>query len=339
MKRHNRIYLLIIACITVTLFYASCEKTVDIDDDANREWVLNGVPTAGDRAFVYFANTRFFLDSSNNQPVDNATLTLTVNGIPLSPDSVSKCKYFFPHILQEDDSLNIDIEGNGRHIHAETYIPLLPDISAFEVAPVASESFNFYTVKIQLNDHPNRKEYYNIVVNVRDSGMRYDAWGDSLEFVDTIRQTYFLIPFNPEITSNEVNPYIPLGGYLYTRTMFKDDLIDGTQDDILLYLFNINDTNERPPFKHEYFVQVESITPARWNYLISSSQQSSSFSVFAEQGSVWSNIEGALGIFAGNARRKYAFDPDTITNASISLSIPPISHPTLIETRAHRKPF
>lgn len=302
--------------IALAALFASCEKTLDIDDNAELEWVLNGIPSAGKQAFVYFANTRFFLDSSYNHPVDDATMTLTVNGTPMSPDSVFRCKYFFNYILQEDDSLSIDIVGGDHHVHAETYVPLLPNISHFQASRFASNSFNFYTVDIQFNDHPQRKEYYSVLVSVRDSGMRYNEWADSLELVDTVRSTFFLVPYNPEITSNDVCPYVPLGGYLYSRIMFKDDLIDGQQDNLSLYIFNTVDTNERPPFKHEYFVQMESVTPARWNYIISSSQQAGSFSLFAEQGEVWSNVEGALGIFSGTAKREFVFDPDTLPAAT-----------------------
>ena len=321
-------YLLILAFL-----FCACEKNVEIEDGGDREWVLNGVPSTGKQAFVYFANTRFFLDSSNNQPVDGATLTLTVNGQPYSPVSEVRCRYYFPHILQENDSLAIDIVAGDRRVHAETYLPPVPDIRGFQPRKFASSSFNFYTVDFRLTDHANRKEYYNVTVSVRDSGMRYNAWGDSLEYVDTVRQTYFLVPYNPEITSNEVNPYIPLGGYLYSRIMFTDDLIDGQRDPIALYIINTVDTNERAPFKHEYFVQVESVTPARWNYIISSSQQAGSFSLFAEQGSVWTNVEGAYGIFAGTSNVRFAFDPDTLSPATM-----PSAMPRTLPTGQHTTP-
>ena len=308
----NRI--LITFPLVMALLFSACEKTIDIDAPADRQLVLNAVPSAGNRAFVYFAHTRFFLDSSNVQPVDGANLVLTVGGTPLVPDSVSRCRFFFPHILQEDDTLAIDITlPDGHTVHAATYVPRYPVVTAISAAEYASPSFNFHQVDFRLDDHAGVAEYYSIMVQERDSGLRYNVWGDSLELVDTLHSTFFVVPGQPEVTSNDVCPYIPLGGYLYSRLMFMDRNIDGRQYPMSVYIINTVDTNERPPFKHEYIVSVESVTPARWNYILSASSQNSMFSYFAEQGQAYSNVDGALGVFAGTAGRKYIFNPDTLS--------------------------
>ena len=303
--------------LLVAFALASCEKTVDIEDSGAHELVLNGVPTPGRRAFVYFAQTRFFLDSSNNQQVVPDNMVLTVNGTPMTPDSVSRCRYFFPYTLQEDDTLSIDINVGDREVHAHTYVPRYPAVNKVTAAYFASPSFNFHIVNLRLDDRAGVDEYYNVVVSKRDSGMRYDPWGDSLEFVDTIASTFFLVPYNPEVTSNDVCPFIPLGGYLYSRIMFLDRNIDGQQYPLQLYIMQTIDTNERPPFKHEYIIDVESVTPARWNYILSAASQSSMFSLFAEQGQAYGNVEGALGVFAGSASRHYIFNPDTIGSTPV----------------------
>ena len=310
---------LLILLAAVSLL-ASCEKTVDVEDGANHELVLNGVPTPDRRAFVYFAQTRFFLDSSNNQQVVPDNMVLTVNGVPMTPDSVSRCRYFFPYTLQEDDTLTIDINAHGREVHARTYVPRYPDVHNVTAAYFASPSFNFHVVNLRLDDRAGVNEYYNVVVTERDSGLRYNAWGDSLELVDTVAATYFLVPYNPEVTSNDVCPFIPLGGYLYSRIMFLDRNIDGQQYPMQLYIIQTIDTNERPPFKHEYMIDVESVTPARWNYMLSAASQNSMYSFFAEQGEVYGNVEGAVGIFAGSASRHYIFNPDTVGMTPVPVS-------------------
>lgn len=302
---------LLILLAAVSLL-ASCEKTVDVEDGANHELVLNGVPTPDRRAFVYFAQTRFFLDSSNNQQVVPDNMVLTVNGVPMTPDSVSRCRYFFPYTLQEDDTLTIDISARGHDVHARTYVPRYPDVNNVTATYFASPSFNFHIVNLRLDDRAGVDEYYNVMVTARDSGLRYNEWGDSLELVDTVHATYFLVPNNPEVTSNDVCPFIPLGGYLYSRIMFLDRNIDGQQYPLQLYIMQTIDTNERPPFKHEYMIDVESVTPARWNYILSAASQNSMFSFFAEQGETYGNVEGAVGVFAGSASRHYIFNPDTV---------------------------
>lgn len=303
--------------LAATLLLPACEKTVDIEDNAAHELVLNGVPVPGRRAFVYFAQTRFFLDSSNNQYVAPDNMVLTVNGVPMTPDSVSRCRYFFPYTLQEDDTLEIDISARGRELHARTYVPRYPDVGGVTAAYFASPSFNFHIVNLRLDDRAGVDEYYNVMVTERDSGLRYNEWADSLELVDTVHYTYFLVPYNPEVTSNDVCPFVPLGGYLYSRIMFLDRNIDGQQYPLQLYIMQTIDTNERPPFKHEYMIDVESVTPARWNYILSAASQNSMFSFFAEQGKTYSNVEGAVGIFAGSASRHYIFNPDTISTTPV----------------------
>lgn len=310
---------LLILLAAVSLL-ASCEKTVDVEDGANHELVLNGVPTPDRRAFVYFAQTRFFLDSSNNQQVVPDNMVLTVNGVPMTPDSVSRCRYFFPYTLQEDDTLTIDISARGHDVHARTYVPRYPDVNNVTATYFASPSFNFHIVNLRLDDRAGVDEYYNVMVTARDSGLRYNEWADSLELVDTVHYTYFLVPYNPEVTSNDVCPFVPLGGYLYSRIMFLDRNIDGQQYPLQLYIMQTIDTNERPPFKHEYMIDVESVTPARWNYILSAASQSSMFSFFAEQGQTYGNVEGALGVFAGSASRHYIFNPDTVGMTPVPVS-------------------
>ncbi len=305
--------------LAAVLLLAACEKTVDIEDVGQHELVLNGVPTPDRRAFVYFAQTRFFLDSSNNQQVVPDNMVLTVNGVPMTPDSVSRCRYFFPYTLQEDDTLTIDISARGQQVHASTYVPRYPDVNNVTAAYFASPSFNFHIVNLRLDDRAGVNEYYNVVVTERDSGLRYDEWGDSLEFVDTVHATYFLVPYNAEVTSNDVCPFIPLGGYLYSRLMFLDRNINGQQYPLQLFIMQTVDTNEQEGFKHEYLIDIESITPARWNYMLSAASQSSMFSFFAEQGQAYSNVEGALGVFAGSASRHYIFNPDTIGTTPVPI--------------------
>lgn len=311
-----------IIVLVALLALTSCEKTVEIDEPADRQLVLNAVPSAGHRAFVYFAHTRFFLDSSNYQPVGGVNVILTVNGNLMTPDSSSRCRYFFPHTLQEGDSLTIDITALGGHgVHARTYVPYYPAINGMAAANYASPSFNFHVLSFRLDDHAGNDEYYSVVVQERDSGMRYNEWGDSLELVDTVHSAMFLVPENPEVTSSDVCPYIPLGGYLYSRLMFMDKHIDGQQYPMQLYIMQTIDTNERPPFKHEYTVTVESVTPARWNYTLSASSQNSMFSYFAEQGQAYGNVDGALGVFAGTAVRRYIFNPDTLTTTPVPIPL------------------
>lgn len=301
----------------VSFVVSSCEKILEIENDPSRaQLVLNAVPTVDRQAFVYFANTRFFLDTSNNQPVDDVSMILTVNGIPYAtPDSIVNCRYYFPYFYQEGDSLEINVNAGGRLVHARTYVPYLPTISNLQLLNNdAGSTFRYYLADFDFQDHGGMEEYYNLALMVRDSGVRFNDWEQKFDTVDTVHVSYFMLRNNSEITGNASNTN-PMLGYLYTRNLFRDANIDGQNYHVSMRILHLIDTNEVQPFKHEYTVTLESVTPARYRYIIDVSRQNSSGGFFSEQGQVSGNVDGALGIFAGSARCKFTFWPDTLTMA------------------------
>ena len=298
--------------ILLPLLLASCEKVLDIDEPADRQLVVNAVPQAGKRAFVYFANTRFFLDPSNNQPLDAPSLTLYVNGAPLAPDSVSECRYFFPYVCVPGDTLELDARSGSRQAHGKTYVPLDPTFSNIHLYnQELGHTFRYYEAEFNFQDHAGVDEYYNLRVMVRDSGVRFNEWKQKYDTVDTVHATYFMLRNNPEIRGN-ASYSTPMLGYLYTHNFFNDSEIDGRNYPVGLSILHLIDTNEVQPFKHEYTVSLESVTFARLRYLIDVARQGSSNSFFSEQGTVRGNVEGALGIFAGSAKNEIIFWPDTL---------------------------
>ena len=220
--------------LCMALLFAACEKTLDIEEPADRELVLNAVPAAGRQPFVHFAYTRFFLDDNNDQPVPGAQLTLYVNDTVRPLVSMEKSLYYFADTLRPDDRLRLDIEAGGRSVHAETYVPLYPAVSGFSPLYLASETFNFLAANFYLDDHAGRDEYYNITVTVRDSGARFNEWLGRLDTVDTVHSAMFTVPNSPDITSSEVASYSPLGG----RLMFLDRHIDGQQVQVPLWIMH-----------------------------------------------------------------------------------------------------
>lgn len=310
----------------VTILSVSCEKVLDVEA-GERQLVLNGVPSEGNRAFVNFSYTHFFLDTVNAQPVNSVNMTLMVNGVPYTPDSIAGCNYFFPYTLQADDQLQISVDADGHHLQAQTYVPRPPAINNMQVKVYESTSFNFYLAHFNIDDHAGYDDYYCLSVSVRDSGARYNEWTAEIDTVDTVGTTYFILPAR-EITSNDVCPYVPLGGYLFSQLMFLDRNIEGQSYPVDMYIMKLVDTNEIAPFKHWYTVNAETITPARWNYLLSVARNSSMTSFFAEQGRVYSNVsvdgQEGYGIFAGNARYKYTFDADTVGD---TIRIPSVKAP------------
>ena len=305
--------------LLIPLLLASCEKVLDVDEPTDLQLVVNAVPQAGKRAFVYFASSRFFLDPSNDHPLDGASMTLYVNGIPYAPDSVKSCKFFFPYICTPGDTLELDARAGDRTAHARTYVPLVPTFSNIKLYDQSvGHTLRYYLAQFDFQDHANIDEYYNLRVMVRDSGVRFNEWQQRYDTVDTTHATYFMLRDNPEIRG-DASYTNPMMGFVYTRNFFNDSEIDGRNYPVEVAILHLIDTNEVAPFKHEYTVSLESITYARLRYLIDVSRQGGgSTSFFVEQGAVRGNVEGALGIFAGSAKSEITFWPDTLPPAPAS---------------------
>ena len=320
-----------IIMIAAALLLGGCEKVLDIDDSgADDLMVLNAVPQAGKRAFLNFSSTAFFLDTVATHPVAGASVTLWRNGVPLLPDSVGRCNYFFPDTLRSGDQLRAVITTPKGEVTAETYVPPVPKVKLGFLVEWASPTFNLITAIPQLSDSAGFAEYYQMTVTIRDSGMRHEAYAHRYRTIDTTSRTYFILNENSEITNNDVSPNLPLGGYLYSSLMFTDRQIDGRTDyPINLFIPIYKDTNEvvndTQDFKHWYTITVESITPARMRYLISVARANSMGSMFAEQAQPYSNVTGAVGIFAGSAKWSHTFMTDTLLHFNtpdIPISIP-----------------
>ena len=292
--------------IIFSLLLSSCEKVLEFDEGmSQRQIVLNGVPSAGQELFVNLSYSHLFIDSNTSFPIADAHITVDVNGTQLTPVRHNGCNYFFERTMQEDDEVSISVLADGRHLQAHTYVPRLPRVADLQCSVVA-DVFNFVDVSFNLNDYPDKKDYYKFTIAERDSGIRKNPFTEEFDTIDTTFNTRFLCLFNPEITSPEVAASSALGGYFYNQLLTTDSLINGKNVNIHFQILLLFDTNEVEPFKHDYELHIESVTPERYDYLRQAANASSSSSLFSEPIQVSGNIEGgALGCFAGNAKRRF----------------------------------
>ena len=97
-----------------------------------------------------------------------------------------------------------------------------------------------------------------------------------------------------------------MGGYLYQELLTTDKLIDGQNHNTTMMVILLRDTNEVGTFLHEYSLNIETVTPERYQYLQDIANATSITQLITEPAPVFSNVNGALGIFAGNARRTFS---------------------------------
>lgn len=298
--------------LLISLF-VSCEKVIEFDTTVSEsQLILNAMPSNGDQLFVNFAYSRFFLDDNNDHPVPNVDMTILVNGVPYSPDSMRSCNYYFGYNLQDDDVLDINIRAGGNTISAHTYVPRMPRISTPDVS-VLSTYVDLLSVQFNIDDYADYKEYYCFTVQQRDSGFRYNPFLEKIDTIDTTYTTYFLCQ-DKQLANTEAINIEGMDVMAFNRLLATDEHIDGTNHPTALYVWMYKDTNEIYPFIHQYTLNVESVTPDRYRYLQDLGMATSIIQLITEPAPVHSNVEGALGIFAGNAKR--VFPLATITNDS-----------------------
>ncbi|MBR1792558.1 MAG: DUF4249 family protein [Bacteroidales bacterium] len=296
----------ILCMLLLALLCPSCEKVLDVDfEPSQRILVLNGVPSADRQLFVNFSYSRFFLDTRISHPVSGASVSVSVNGVSLSPSAVEGSNYFFPYTLREDDSIRVTAVADGHTLMAGTYVPRMPKISNLVSFMDTTYSLRFGSVSFDLADHPDYPDRYRFVITSRDSGMRYNAYEERYDTIDTVRTHMFLCN---DVLLSDASATEPLAGYFYSELLTSDSLFDGQTRHVTLLMLHTIDTNEVPPFLHQYTLDVETVTLDRYRYLTDLATSSSLLSAFTEPAPVHTNIQGGYGIFAGNARRVYPLD-------------------------------
>lgn len=292
-----------IIILVAVLVAVSCEKVVEFDiKDSDRYVVVNALPCVDSTFFANITYSRFFLDNQPFQPVTDATVTVDVNGVTYSSTGRDGTNYLFPFRAASGDTMTLHVSVPGRDpVVAGTRVPVLPAM----LPPLAEIDtllpFNTAEITFTLSD-PAGDNYYYIYLTERDSGRQWNQWEERWDTIDTVITPYFNC-LNFEITSPEVNSIEGFMKY-YDRLLFTDKLIDKQDYEVKLSLMMLKDTAEQPLFK-EYSLVVEALSPEAFQYTKEVLAAQGMGSYFTEPRRIFSNITGALGIFAGIARRHY----------------------------------
>ncbi len=293
----------VFAAVLSILFMTSCEKVIEFDTSISQsELVLNAVPSAQQQLFVNFAHTHFFLDTVNGYPLQDANIVMSINGNTYHPSTQKGCNYFFDYTLQEDDSLFVTIDAGGRTITSHTTVPRMPIITSPIAQTNDTGAFHLMIVNFNIDDHPNYKDYYCISVRQRDSGSRYIPYLDRYDTIDTTFNTLFLCNDKALIDPTLAAEMSFRGFVPADRLLSSDEMFDGKRHNTTLMLILLRDTNEVQPYVHQYTLDVETVSPDRFRYLKDIANATSMLQLLTEPPAVYSNVQGALGIFAANAR-------------------------------------
>lgn len=293
------------------LLAAGCQKVLELDEGMTRQQlVLNGVPSEGQQMSLHFAYSNFFLDTTFNHPVENVDMEVIVNGTSFRPVEIEKCNYKFNYTIQEDDQVSVTIHTPTQCVTAHSYVPRAPILRNLSSRIDSSGSFNLLRIKFTIEDHPNYNDYYCFTIERRDSGLYHHPIADKYDTIDTVFRNVYFSCFDKDLTQSSVAASEAIGGYFYSQLLTTDKRIDGTNHPTELIVIMTRDTNERKPYLHQFALRVETATPERYNYLSEVASSTSMMQLITEPAPVHGNVENALGLFAGNAVRRYELDVD-----------------------------
>jgi len=349
--------------IILSLLVAACQKVVEFDtDEIPSQLVLNGLPSDGNRMFVNFSYSRFFLDTNAGRSAGSFDMTLNVSGpsgtFTFQPDSVSRTNYFFPYTPQGGDSLNITVKVGDNTVTAGTKIPKplqVPTCTTFltwtNPSTGSDTVLNLCIVNFKLTDYADEENYYYISVTERDSGSWFRESIQKYDTIDTLyRNTMFMCMDNALSGSDALLSapvvVLPMGYTVYDRIICNDKVLNGTSATHSIIIPILVDTNEVRGFKHELTFHIESIRPERVKYLLEVANATGMTQMFAEPAGVYSNVlvngEQGLGLFSGISHLKFPLAiepwpyPENITSTSKLTTFPNISE-ALLEYYRFRK--
>ena len=330
--------------IALSLFVASCQKVVEFDvDQIPSQMVLNSLPSDGNRMFVNFSYSRFFLDTNSGAGIGRSDMRLTVTNslgtAVYTPDSVRRTNYFFPYTPVGGDSLRMEIKVGDNMVRAGTKIPKplqtanFQTLNTWEMGLSANSDtvLNLCIISLDLSDYADEDNYYYIHVTEKDSGSRFSQLRQEFDTIDTVYNNIMFMCMDNRLTSSDVlvsTPVLelPQGYTVYDRIIFNDRALNGTTKRISVILPILVDTNEVRDFRHEYVFHIESIRPERVRYLLDVATATSMTQMFAEPAGIYSNVtingEQGLGLFSGVSHQKFEFKidpwpyPENLNNGS-----------------------
>lgn len=311
-KSHN---LALIISIAVAISTVSCEKSIDFDgDEQTPQVVVSAEPEADSTVSLRLTYSRFFLSGTRFRTIDNATVTIDVNGyshIGTYADGV----YDFDYIATEGDSLALRIVLGDTIVSASTVVPHRPQI-------IAKESSG-ENIRFSLIDRSSEGNYYRMQLFAYDtiytSLYGYDHYGNpigpdgqlSTAVIDTtvdLYQTWFncndaLLTDNTSTMSTDIYG----DEESYYSLFFTDELFNGQEHEISIHKSTYEESNRL------YIIEITAMPRETYLYELSLQRQGSEDFFLTEPVQIQCNIDGGLGIFGAKATTRL---PIVINNRS-----------------------
>lgn len=287
-----------LSLFAAALLLGACTKDLDIDfDDMEPQVVVMSCVEPDTTLSLRLNYSRFFLSSQPFAAIDNAAVSLSVNGgSALAPTSAAGGNYAFALRPQPGDrfDLQVDVPGKGT-VAASTTVPAAPQVDNISASLTETDGHDrIYSLRFTLHDPDGEDNFYLI----RCLARRYFVYSGTVEFEDDYR------PF----TCND---------YMLTEGMDMGTLLDGDNPgefsgrSLFFTDANINGRGHEVALStelyyndRELYLEITSYSRDRYLYEITADQYTDDpfESLIAEPVQVHTNIDGGIGIFAARTR-------------------------------------
>jgi hypothetical protein len=287
----------------ILIAITSCTKVVDIDLPSHEPKIaVNSLFTDGRSIRVHLARTTSILDDSDPL-ITNATIELRQDDVPTDTFYFSS-GYYYSHIIAEREkkySLVIKVPDLSD-VTCEDIIPertLIESHSHTDSIMMDSNKFPVMQLGLTFTDEPG-VNYYELSIIADYISDGYQRKGP----------VWFAATTDPVLNATGLLDYQP------QSIVFSDDLFDGNQISLKVnYSIQTGEIpliGSGPAYGYKLFVSLRSISHPYYQYrrkqiIYSFLQETDIFTGMHDPVTLYTNINGGYGIFAG-----YSSDNKTI---------------------------
>ena len=279
--------------MTAALLLGGCEKVLEVDfDDVTPQVVVMSSVHPDTTVNVRLTYSRFILDDSPFRTVDDAVLSLEVNGVDVhAAQSCNSGDYVLDYRPQEGDRLKLRVKVPGRNeVTATTEVPRAAVVTNVRGTALASgDGENRYSVRFTLDDPSGEQNYYFVRLYKKSFYYSY----------------YQYFNCNDYMLTDGVDVMTMLEGDFDVQSSsllaFPDDNINGTSHEVELTM-----TAEVP--LDSFYVEVTSMSRDRYLYELTAKlyDNGDTFDeLFSEPVQIHCNVDGGIGIFAACTRKLF----------------------------------
>lgn len=281
--------------IIIQITISSCTKVVDIDLLPHEEKiVVNSLFTDGSRIRVHLAKTTSILDDSDPL-ISNATIKLLQDG-EYSDTFYFTDGYYYSHIIPARGNkyaLEVTVPGMDN-VYCEDSIPertIIESYSHLDSIMMDSNKFPVMQLGLTFTDAPGGNYYeLSVIADYMSAGFQRKE------------PVWFAATTDPVLNSTGLLDYLP------QTLVFTDELFDGKQ--ITLKVNYSIQTGEisfiggGPAYGYKLYVSLRSVSKSYYQYrrkqiIYRFLQETDIFTGMSDPVTLYTNINGGLGIFAG----------------------------------------